>query len=45
MPLGRLSRPSDIAGITGYLLSDAAEIMTGSLVDFDQYVMGHLPGW
>ena len=45
MPFGRISRPKDVAGITGYLLSDAAEVMTGSLVDFDQYVMGHLPGW
>ncbi|WP_372616941.1 SDR family oxidoreductase [Falsiroseomonas sp.] len=39
-PFGRLLRPSDIAGLSTYLLSDAAEMMTGALIDFDQNVMG-----
>ena len=39
-PFGRLIRPADVAGLTTYLLSDAAEMMTGALIDFDQNVMG-----
>jgi NAD(P)-dependent dehydrogenase (short-subunit alcohol dehydrogenase family) len=39
-PFGRLIRPADVAGLAVYLLSDAAEMMTGSLIDFDQTVMG-----
>ncbi|MCA3278298.1 MAG: SDR family oxidoreductase [Roseomonas sp.] len=39
-PFGRLIRPADVAGLAVYLLSDAAEMMTGALVDFDQNVMG-----
>lgn len=39
-PFGRILRPSDVAGMTGYLLSDEACMMTGALVDFDQHVMG-----
>jgi NAD(P)-dependent dehydrogenase (short-subunit alcohol dehydrogenase family) len=39
-PFGRLIRPADVAGLVTYLLSDAAEMMTGALVDFDQNVMG-----
>jgi NAD(P)-dependent dehydrogenase (short-subunit alcohol dehydrogenase family) len=39
-PFGRLIRPRDVAGLATYLLSDAAEMMTGALIDFDQNVMG-----
>ena len=39
-PFGRLLKPRDVAGLATYLLSDAAEMMTGSLIDFDQTVMG-----
>lgn len=39
-PFGRLIRPHDVAGLATYLLSDAAEMMTGALIDFDQNVMG-----
>jgi NAD(P)-dependent dehydrogenase (short-subunit alcohol dehydrogenase family) len=39
-PFGRLIRASDLAGLATYLLSDAAEMMTGALIDFDQNVMG-----
>jgi len=39
-PFGRLIRPSDVAGLAVYLLSDASEMMTGALIDFDQNVMG-----
>jgi len=40
MPYGRILRPEDVAGITTYMLSDDAQMMNGSLVDFDQHVMG-----
>lgn len=39
-PFGRLIRPADVAGLAIYLLSDAAEMMTGALIDLDQNVMG-----
>ncbi len=39
-PFGRLLTPRDVAGLATYLLSDAAEMMTGSVIDFDQNVMG-----
>lgn len=39
-PFGRLLKPRDVAGLATYLLSDAAEMMTGSLIDLDQNVMG-----
>ena len=39
-PFGRLIRPDDVAGLAIYLLSDAAAMMTGALIDFDQNVMG-----
>ena len=39
-PFGRLIRPADVAGLATYLLSEAAEMMTGALIDFDQNVMG-----
>jgi NAD(P)-dependent dehydrogenase (short-subunit alcohol dehydrogenase family) len=39
-PFGRILRPADVAGLATYLLSDAAEMMTGSVIDFDQNVMG-----
>lgn len=39
-PFGRLLRPADVAGLAAYLLGDESEMMTGSLVDFDQTVIG-----
>jgi len=39
-PFQRLLRPADIAKLTSYLLSDDAEMMTGSLIDFNQHVIG-----
>jgi NAD(P)-dependent dehydrogenase (short-subunit alcohol dehydrogenase family) len=39
-PLGRLLRPDDIAPMVTYLLSDAAALVTGSVIDFDQTVHG-----
>lgn len=46
-PFGRLLRPDDIAPMVTYLLSDAAQMITGSVIDFDQTVHGpygaHVP--
>jgi NAD(P)-dependent dehydrogenase (short-subunit alcohol dehydrogenase family) len=39
-PFGRLLTPDDIAPMVTYLLSDAAEMVTGSVIDFDQTVHG-----
>jgi NAD(P)-dependent dehydrogenase (short-subunit alcohol dehydrogenase family) len=39
-PFKRLLRPQDVAYLTAYLLSDHSEMMTGSLIDFDQKVIG-----
>ncbi|MEQ1875481.1 MAG: SDR family oxidoreductase, partial [Bdellovibrionia bacterium] len=39
-PFKRLLKPLDIAKLSAYLLSDDSELMTGSLIDFDQNVMG-----
>ena len=40
-PFKRLLYPRDVAGMTAYLLSDEAEMMTGALIDFDQNVIGN----
>jgi NAD(P)-dependent dehydrogenase (short-subunit alcohol dehydrogenase family) len=39
-PFGRLLAPEDIAPMVTYLLSDAAQMVTGSVIDFDQTVHG-----
>ena len=39
-PFGRLIKPLDVARMTGFLLGDDAAMMTGSLIDFDQRVIG-----
>lgn len=39
-PFGRLLRPADVAPMVTYLLSDAAGMVTGSVIDFDQTVHG-----
>ena len=39
-PFGRLIKPRDVGLAAVYLLSDASEMMTGALIDFDQNPMG-----
>ena len=39
-PFGRLIKPHDVATMAVYLLSDSSQMMTGSLIDFDQNVIG-----
>ena len=40
MPFGRLLKPREVARAVAFLCSDESGMMTGSLVDFDQTVLG-----
>ena len=40
LPMGRLLNPDEIARAICYFASDASGIVTGSIFDFDQRVMG-----
>jgi NAD(P)-dependent dehydrogenase (short-subunit alcohol dehydrogenase family) len=40
LPMGRLARPEELAGLAAYMLSPDSGVMTGSLVDYDQTVLG-----
>lgn len=40
MPFGRLVEPSDIAALAAFLLSHESGVMTGSIIDMDQNVIG-----
>ena len=43
MPMGRILRPVDVASTVGFLLSPAAEMMTGNVVDLHpEYAAGML---
>lgn len=39
-PFGRLLKPAEVARAVAYLSSDESGLMTGSIIDFDQQVMG-----
>ena len=39
-PVGRLLKPAEVARATAYLSSDESGLMTGSIIDFDQQVLG-----
>jgi NAD(P)-dependent dehydrogenase (short-subunit alcohol dehydrogenase family) len=39
-PFGRILHPKDIAPMVTYLLSDQAQMMTGSIIDLDQTIHG-----
>ncbi len=39
-PFGRLIKPAEVARACIYLASDESGLMTGSVIDFDQQVMG-----
>ena len=39
-PFGRLLKPDEVARACAYLSSDESGLMTGSIIDFDQQVMG-----
>jgi NAD(P)-dependent dehydrogenase (short-subunit alcohol dehydrogenase family) len=40
MPAGRLGDPAEIADMIAYLLSDGSGVVTGSVIDWDQTVIG-----
>jgi NAD(P)-dependent dehydrogenase (short-subunit alcohol dehydrogenase family) len=40
LPMGRRSRPDEIAEMIVFLLSDRSGVVTGSILDWDQYVPG-----
>jgi NAD(P)-dependent dehydrogenase (short-subunit alcohol dehydrogenase family) len=39
-PFGRLIKPAEVAEFAAFLLSERSGLMTGSIIDFDQNVMG-----
>ena len=39
-PVGRLLKPTEVARAVAYLASDESGLMTGSIIDFDQQVLG-----
>jgi NAD(P)-dependent dehydrogenase (short-subunit alcohol dehydrogenase family) len=42
LPMGRLGRPDEIADFVVLLLSDRSGVVTGSVIDWDQNVLGGL---
>jgi NAD(P)-dependent dehydrogenase (short-subunit alcohol dehydrogenase family) len=40
LPMGRLVQPDEVARAVAYLASDESGLMTGSIIDFDQSVLG-----
>jgi NAD(P)-dependent dehydrogenase (short-subunit alcohol dehydrogenase family) len=39
-PMGRLADPAEIADFVAFLLSDRSGVVTGSVIDWDQTVIG-----
>jgi len=39
-PFGRLIKPAEVAETVAFLLSDRSGLMTGSIIDFDQNIVG-----
>lgn len=42
-PMGMLVKPAHLAGLASYMLGPESGVMTGAIVDFDQYVAGAYP--
>ena len=40
VPFGRLITPEDVAGVCAFLVSDAAQMMTGVVIDYEQMPIG-----
>jgi NAD(P)-dependent dehydrogenase (short-subunit alcohol dehydrogenase family) len=40
LPMGQLAKPDQLAGLAAYMLSPESGVMTGSLVEYDQNVLG-----
>jgi len=43
MPFGKLVKPEDVAWQTSFLLGPQSGVITGSIIDFDQQVVGAYP--
>jgi len=43
MPFGQLVKPEEVADLTSYFLGPRSGVVTGSIVDFDQQVVGVYP--
>jgi len=43
LPMGQLVQPDQLAGLAAYMLSPDSGVMTGALVDYDQFVVGAYP--
>jgi NAD(P)-dependent dehydrogenase (short-subunit alcohol dehydrogenase family) len=43
LPMGHLVKPDQLAGLVAYLLSPEAGVMTGALIEYDQFVAGAYP--
>jgi NAD(P)-dependent dehydrogenase (short-subunit alcohol dehydrogenase family) len=43
LPMGQLIDPNQLAGLVAYLLSPESGVMTGALIDYDQFVSGAHP--
>ena len=43
LPMGQLVQPDQLAGLIAYIASPEAGVMTGSLVEYDQFVAGAYP--
>ena len=44
-PFGRLLLPADIAHAAAYFASDDSALITGAVVDLEQFPLGGLPDW
>lgn len=42
-PMGQLIQPEEVAGLASYLLSPSSGVITGSLIEYDQFVGGSFP--
>ncbi len=40
MPFGQIIKPGEIAALIAFIASGEAGVMTGSVIDYDQSVMG-----
>jgi len=43
VPFGKLVKPEEVATLTAFLLGPQSGVMTGSIIDFDQQVVGAYP--
>ena len=44
-PWGRLLSPDDVANAVEYFVTDRSELVTGAVLDLEQYPVGAPPNW